>query len=86
MTVVAVFRSRSQCLDFAERLYRYGVRVSTLPAPKEAKIGCGLCVKFDISVLPKARAVLGLGKYTSFKGFYTVGYVDGRLAAVPYYG
>ena len=86
MTILAVFRSRGQCLDFAGRLYKYGVSAQTAPAPKEAKIGCGLCLKFDISVLPKARAVLGLGKYTSFKGFYTVGYVDGRLAAVPYYG
>ncbi len=84
MTVVAVFRSRSQCLDFAERLYRYGVRVSTIPAPKEAKIGCGLCAKFEHYDFPKARAVIGVGRYSSFKGFYKADYTGGRLTYLPY--
>ena len=84
MTILAVFRSRSQCTDFAGRLYRYGVAAQTVPAPKEAKIGCGLCVKFDGSNLSRVRAVLSLGKYSAFKGFYTVDYRTGRAQVVPY--
>lgn len=83
MTVIAVFRSRSQCLDFAERLYKYGVRVATLPAPKEAKIGCGLCVRFDYAAFPKVKAVLKIGKYDTFKGFYKADYSSGRLVYLP---
>lgn len=83
MTVLAVFRSRNQCLDYAARLYKYGVAAQTAPAPKEAKIGCGLCVRFDSYALPKARAVVRLGKYTSFKGFYKADYTGGRLSFVP---
>lgn len=79
MTILAVFRSRTQCMDYAGRLYKYGVASQTAPAPKEAKIGCGLCVKFDSSAFPRARAVLALGKYSSFKGFYKPDYVGGRL-------
>ena len=83
MTILAVFRSRSQCIDYAERLYKYGVAVATLPAPKEAKIGCGLCAKFDSYAFPKARAVLALGRYSAFKGFYKPDYSGGRLAYIP---
>lgn len=84
MTILAVFRSRAQSLDYAGRLYKYGVAAQTVPAPKEANIGCGLCVKFDRSALPRAQAVLGLGKYSAFRGFYTVDYRSGRAVVSPY--
>ena len=84
MTILAVFRSRAQCTDFAGRLYRYGVSAQTVPAPKEAKIGCGLCVKFDGSNFSRVRAVLNLGKYSAFKGFYAVDYSTGGARIVPY--
>ena len=84
MTILAVFRSRAQSLDYAGRLYKYGVAAQTVPAPKEANIGCGLCVKFDRSALPRAQAVLGLGKYSAFQGFYTVDHRSGRAVVSPY--
>ena len=83
MTVLAVFRSRSQSLDYAHKLLSYGVSAQTVPAPKEARIGCGLCVRFDGSVFPRARAVLKLGKYSSFKGFYKVDFVCGKQTLYP---
>ncbi len=84
MMILAVFRSRSQSLDYAARLQKYGVAASTLNAPKEAKIGCGLCVRFDVRFLPRARAVLKSGKYSSFKGYYRLDFIQGRLTAMPY--
>ena len=63
MTILAVFRSRAQSLDYAERLYRYGISAATVPTPKEAHIGCGLCVQFDSMHLARASAVLKWGKY-----------------------
>lgn len=84
MTILAVFRSRAQSLDYAERLYRYGVEASTMPTPKEAGIGCGLCVRFDSIQLARATAVLRGGRYSSFKGFYKMEYVAGRLSVTPY--
>ncbi|MBQ5926985.1 MAG: DUF3343 domain-containing protein [Clostridia bacterium] len=83
MTILAVFRSRTQCMDYSGRLYKYGVGVQTVPAPKEANIGCGLCAKFDSSAFPRARAVLALGKYSSFKGFYKADYRGGRMLFFP---
>ena len=83
MTVLAVFRSRAHSLDYAERLYKYGVEATTVSAPKEARIGCGLCVRFDGRVLTRAKAVLKTGRYSSFKGFYKMDFVGGKLSLTP---
>lgn len=83
MTVLAVFRSRSQSFDYANKLHTYGVPAETVPAPKEANIGCGICVRFDGKVYPRAKAVLKLGKYSSFKGFYRTEFVFGKQTLCP---
>ena len=44
MMILAVFRSRSQSLDYANRLRAYGVLSETVTAPKDAKIGCGTVI------------------------------------------
>ncbi len=85
MMILAVFRSRSQSLDYAERLQKYGVTASTTPAPREARIGCGLCVRFDSRELPRANAILRTGKYSSFKGYYRLEFVGGRISVTPYH-
>ncbi len=84
MMILAVFRSRTQSLDYAERLQRYGVPASTAPAPKEARIGCGLCVRFDARVHPRAKAILKTGRYSSFKGFYRLDFIGGSISVTPY--
>ena len=86
MMILAVFRSRAQSLDYAERLYKYGVTATTVTAPKEAKIGCGLCVRFELRYFPRARSILKSGKYSSFKGFYKLDFVGGQISLIPYRG
>ena len=84
MMLLAVFRSRSQSLDYARRLNEYGVSAATVPTPKEVKIGCGLCVKFDARYFVRAQAIMKTGKYTSFKGFYKTEFVAGQMTVLPY--
>ena len=84
MTVIAVFRSRSQSLDYADNLNKFGVVAETVSTPKEANVGCGLCVRFDARYFVRAHALLKRGRYSSFKGFYKVDYSTGKLALVPY--
>ena len=84
MMILAVFRSRTHSLDYVERLHKYGVDATTVPAPKEARIGCGLCVSFDVRLLPRAQAILKIGNYSSFKGFYKKEFVGGRVVITPY--
>ena len=83
MMILAVFRSRTHSLDYLERLHKYGVEATTTLAPKEARIGCGLCVSFDARLLPRAQAILKTGKYTSFKGFYKKEFVGDRVIITP---
>lgn len=84
MMMLAVFRSRSNSLDYAERLISYGVQATTVTIPKEAKIGCGLCVRFDARYFVRARAILKAGRYSSFRGFYKMEFVNGRTSVTPY--
>jgi hypothetical protein len=84
MMILAVFRSRSQSIDYADRLLSFGVRAETMSAPKEAKIGCGLCVRFDETQFVRANAVLKTGKYTSFKGYYKTQFLAGKTSITPY--
>ena len=84
MMILAVFRARAQSLDYAERLQAHGVAATTTPAPKEAKIGCGLCVRFDARFYVRANAILKTARYSSFKGFYKIDYVGGRVSITPY--
>ena len=86
MMILAVFRSRSHSLAYAERLQSCGVAATTVPTPKEAKIGCGLCVRFDSRVFVRARAILKTGRYSSFKGFYKIEYIGGQALITPYTG
>jgi hypothetical protein len=86
MMILAVFRSRAHSLDYAGRLNAYGVAASNMPTPKEAHIGCGICVRFDARDFVRARAILKTGRYSSFKGFYKMEYVGSRLSITPYQG
>lgn len=86
MTIIAVFRSRSQCLDFGERLKTHGVSAEIVSAPQEARIGCGLCVRFDSRQFIRARAVLHTARYSAFKGFYKMEFTGGRVSVVAYHG
>ena len=84
MMILAVFRSRAHSLHYAERLNAYGVPAITMPTPKEAKIGCGLCVRFDVRYFVRAQAILKTGGYTSFKGFYKMEFINGRTVVFPW--
>ena len=84
MMILAVFRARAQSLDYAERLKTYGVSAEIVPTPKEAHIGCGLCVRFDGRVFLRAQAILKTGRYSSFKGFYKIEFINGQVSLMPY--
>ena len=84
MIILAVFRSRSHSLDYVERLHSYGVQATTMTIPKELKIGCGLCVRLDARDFFRAQAIMKTGRYSSFKGFYKMDYINGQMFVTPY--
>ncbi len=78
MTILGVFRSRAQTLDFIARLSGAGVPVQTVNTPTAAKVGCGLSAKFDEKFLLQAKNVLYGGNYSAFAGFFGVRTFCGR--------
>ena len=84
MMILAVFRSRAHSLDYAQKLNEYGIFATTVTTPKEAKIGCGLCVRFDARYFVRAQAILRTGQYKSFKGFYKTEFSSGRMTVTPF--
>ena len=77
MMILAVFRSRAHTLDFAERLRAHGIAATTAPTPKEARIGCGICVRFEQRYFSRVQSLLKMGGYSSFKGFYKTEFFGG---------
>ena len=69
MTVLAVFKSRSETLGYVSALRAAGVPASASATPKEAGVGCGLSARFEEVFLPRARVTLAKGYYRSFAGF-----------------
>ncbi len=70
--IIAAFRSRTQTLEFYDTMQRNGVPCSIVNTPKEARVGCGISVRFTANFISKARYVLSKGKYTNFAGFFSV--------------
>lgn len=82
-TYLAVFRSRSQTLDFVARLRSFGIPASAVSTPKEANVGCGLSAKIGAFDLSRAKCALAGGRYCAFVGFFRVENKYGRTFVYP---
>lgn len=69
MTMLAVFRSRAQALEYISVLKASGVPTQPVSTPREAGVGCGISAKFEELHLSRARAILVKKHYSSFSGF-----------------
>lgn len=77
---IAVFRSKTDVFSFIEKLRTYGIYAEIVGTPKEAKVGCGLSVKFNYSNLAVATKILRSSNLASFYALYQVNYSNGRTA------
>ncbi|MCD7728624.1 MAG: DUF3343 domain-containing protein [Clostridia bacterium] len=73
MTVLAVFRSRSQAADCKARLAAAGISALLVSTPAELKTGCGLSVSISAYVYGTARAIIVRTGYSTFCGFAVAG-------------
>lgn len=73
MTILAVFRSRAQTLDFISAAKGAGIPAQAVSTPKEAGVGCGISAKFEEGFLLRAKRVLSVRSYSSFAGFLRSG-------------
>ncbi|MGN0823075.1 MAG: DUF3343 domain-containing protein [Candidatus Gallimonas sp.] len=68
MTILAVFRSRAQTIDFVSALRSAGVPASAVSTPPEAGVGCGVSAKFDERFRDRALFLLRKKPYSSYVG------------------
>lgn len=81
--ILAVFRSRTQAIDFVSRLKKFGVNASVVSTPKEANVGCGLSAKISSFDLGRAKQALGGAGYAAFVGFFRVENRYGKVYVYP---
>jgi hypothetical protein len=81
--ILAVFRSRTQAADLAEKLKSYNIAHQLVNTPKEANVGCGLSIKINSDVLNLVKRVIVNGKYTAFYGFFKCDKSYGKLIITP---
>lgn len=67
---LVVIRSRAELFNFKEKMHYSGRRAEIVPLPKEAKSGCGLCVKIECKDAFFAIKV-ATRYYSSFYGVYS---------------
>lgn len=68
---LAVFRSRTQALDFISALKSFGIAAKAVSTPKEANVGCGISAKISESDLKRASIVAKKLKPSALVGFYS---------------
>lgn len=74
MTVLAVFRCRTQAVDCAQRLRALGLPARLVPTPREANVGCGLSVLLPADCLARAKRAIAGANYSAFYGYLNAGY------------
>ena len=77
--ILAVFKTRSETLYFANLLKSSGLAVSVINTPRQAGQACGICVKLLPYDLTKARALLATRHFQAFAGFYSVSVRNGMM-------
>ena len=82
-SILAVFRSRAQALDYVARLKSRGISASAVSTPREANVGCGISARIGTFDLSRARRALAGGNYTAFVGFFRVDTQFGGVRVYP---
>ena len=69
---IAVFSVRTSTLQFNSVLVKNGVKSLIIETPKAVSASCGICVRFDISSIKRAKDLLERSEINNFVRFYVV--------------
>ena len=69
---VAVFRSRTQVMNFCEHTKKKGGICKLIPTPKEAKTGCGISCEIPISQIGLSKEIILFYSLNAFYGFFII--------------
>lgn len=70
--VLAVFRSKTETLNFASILKSYNVPCSVVNTPRTINVSCGISVKFSSYYESVAKNIISRRSFSTFAGFYVI--------------
>ena len=70
--LIAVFKSRTDGMEFGSNLARYGVASTAVNTPRSIGSSCTMSIRFPAGAVRLAQRVLAEGNYYSFIGFYNL--------------
>ena len=77
---LAVFRSRTQVMEFVEYMQSRGIDSRAVNTPAEAHVGCGISARFPKIYLNYAKEVIQKLGLNTFAGFYIISVNGGRTS------
>lgn len=81
----AAFRSRQHTFSFEDILKKRGFNVSIINTPRQAKVGCGVSIKFDLEDYKKVLAMYKKYNPKNFVGFYCLDTTKKKDMVIPIY-
>lgn len=70
--LLAVFRSRTETLNFASLLKSYGVLCAVVNTPRKINVSCGISVKFNRSDRGVVELIISRRRFDTFAGIYEI--------------
>lgn len=70
--MLAVFRSRTETLNFASLLKSYGVYCSVVNTPRRINVSCGISVQFSAKDISFVKQILSRRKFDTFAGLVSI--------------
>lgn len=78
--IIASFISRNETLSFARLLNKNQINSGIINTPSQISgKGCSISVKFQSNALALAQKLVNQAYFQSFRGFYIVYFVNGRM-------
>ena len=68
--ILAVFRSKTETLNFASILRSYNVPCLIVNTPRTINVACGISVKFNSTFESEAKQIITRRSFSTFAGFY----------------
>ncbi|MEG1752047.1 MAG: DUF3343 domain-containing protein [Clostridia bacterium] len=80
--LLAVFRSRTETISFANILSSYGVNSKIINTPRSINVSCGISVLLQPDAKQIVENILARRKFSTFGGLFKIKKINGSFIPV----
>ena len=80
---IVAFRSRNQTASMYEVFVANGIVCKIINTPKEANVGCGVSLRFDLGQLNRAKQLVTRYQGQNYIGFFKLTVLNGGYLVKP---